>query len=54
VVLGDPDYYRRFGFQHCPDCIFDGVPPEYFQSLAFGLNWPWGKVLYHQAFGGTA
>lgn len=54
VVLGDPGYYGRFGFQHRPDCYFEGVPAEYLQSLAFGPIWPCGKVIYHQAFGKTA
>jgi putative acetyltransferase len=54
AVLGNPGYYRRFGFQQRPACFFEGVPPGYFQLLAFGPNWPCGKVLYHQAFGGTA
>lgn len=51
VVLGDPNYYGRFGFKNRPDCIFEGVPDEYFQSLAFGPHSAVGKVTYHEAFG---
>lgn len=50
VVLGDPNYYGRFGFKHRPDCVFEGVPAEYFQSLPFGADAAVGKVTYHEAF----
>lgn len=51
VVLGDPNYYGRFGFKNRPECIFEGVPAEYFQSLTFGPLSAVGKVTYHEAFG---
>lgn len=50
VVLGDPHYYRRFGFESDPRLRYDGVPQEYFQALAFGNEHPAGAVDYHQAF----
>lgn len=50
VVLGEPGYYRRFGFQVVPALVFPGVPPEYFQALAFGTDTPSGIVSYHEAF----
>ena len=50
VVLGDPNYYGRFGFKSRPECIFEGVPAEYFQSLTFGPHSAVGKVTYHEAF----
>ena len=50
VVVGAPDYYGRFGFKHRSECIFEGVPPEYFQSLTFGQHSAAGKVTYHEAF----
>jgi len=51
VVLGDPDYYVRFGFEAVPGLVLPGVPPEYFQCLAFGgLKAPHGTVAYHAAF----
>lgn len=56
VLLGDPGYYSRFGFQaaatHGLRCVYD-APPEAFQALeltpgAFhGLS---GTVHYHPAF----
>ncbi len=53
VVLGEPEYYGRFGFIHRPECILKGVPPAYFQTLAFGTPEATGIVTYHAAFGGT-
>ncbi len=50
VVLGEPGYYRRFGFANSPALAADGLPPEYFMSLAFAGNVPAGRVAYHPAF----
>lgn len=50
VVLGDPAYYRRFGFVADGRLTLAGVPPEYFQSLAFGDRGATGAVAYHPAF----
>ena len=54
VVLGEPSYYGCFGFKSRSECVFDGVPQEYFQSLAFGQHSAAGKVTYHEAFGARA
>jgi len=50
VVLGEPDYYRRFGFRHDPEVTFAGPPPAYFQVLPFGDGRARGAVTYHKAF----
>lgn len=50
VVLGDPEYYGRFGFRVNPDLGFPGVPPEYFQSVSFDSSRVRGIVSYHAAF----
>lgn len=50
VLLGDPIYYRRFGFAPDPRLVLPGVPPEYFQALPFGTAVPTGTVAYHAAF----
>jgi putative acetyltransferase len=50
VVLGEPDYYGRFGFLAVPDLVLPGVPPEYFQAVSFGASRPRGTVTYHAAF----
>ncbi|HWV13051.1 MAG TPA: N-acetyltransferase [Sphingobium sp.] len=51
VVLGDPGYYRRFGFENDRDLRYPGPPPEYFMRLTFGGSDPAGRVEYHAAFG---
>lgn len=51
VVLGDPAYYRRFGFAHDPSLAYAGGPPEAFQRLVLRGQPPVGAVHYHAAFG---
>jgi putative acetyltransferase len=51
VVLGDPAYYRRFGFTADPDLRLAGVRAEYFQRLLFKEQPCAGLVKYHPAFG---
>lgn len=50
VVLGDPAYYTRFGFQCHSDLQLPGVPPEYFMALALQEIVPAGSVRYSDAF----
>ncbi len=50
VVLGDPAFYARFGFRPDPGLVLPGVPPAYFQAIAFGGWQPRGTVTYHEAF----
>lgn len=50
VVLGDRQYYGRFGFNADPALRFPGAPPEYFQSLYWQGARPAGEVSYADAF----
>ncbi len=50
VVLGEPAFYGRFGFNAEPNLLLAGVPAEYFQALAFDSSHPAGLVTYHAAF----
>ena len=50
VLLGDPNYYHRFGFNPRPNLVFPDVPPEYFQAISFCGDFPVGIVKYHEAF----
>lgn len=52
VLLGDPDYYARFGFAHEPRLRYPGPPPEYFQCLLLEGSLPSGEVAFPRAFGG--
>ena len=53
VVLGDPAYYSKFGFQPHDSLILEGVPAEYFQVLPFYDHTPTGNVTYSDAFNAT-
>lgn len=50
VVLGDPNYYGRFGFKAESNLVFPGVPQEYFQAISFTSHIPSGEVTYHPSF----
>lgn len=51
VLLGDPAFYSRFGFEHDPELQYPGPPPEYFQRLVLSGDAPAGIVSYAPAFG---
>jgi len=51
VVLGEPEYYGRFGFRHEPRLVYPGPPAEYFQALVLAGPTPEGTVRYAPAFG---
>jgi putative acetyltransferase len=50
VVLGDPAYYNRFGFETHAALSFEAAPAEYFMRLAFAEPAPSGRVVYHEGF----
>ena len=50
VLLGDPNYYHRFGFKVIQGLELPGVPAAYFQALVLKDKTPQGRVRYHAAF----
>ncbi|KXO78163.1 GCN5 family acetyltransferase [Acinetobacter venetianus] len=54
VLLGDPNYYGKFGFKADARLILKGVPAEYFQILAFTDHVASGYVIYSDAFNATS
>lgn len=50
VLLGDPDYYRRFGFLSDPGLTYRGEPNRYFQRLVLEGPPATGDVAFHPAF----
>lgn len=50
VVLDNPAYYGRLGFERVDALRYPAAPPEYFLALAFGQDTPSGEVAYHPAF----
>jgi putative acetyltransferase len=53
VLVGEPEYYERFGFKSLPDLVLDGVPQEYFLALTFGEEKIHGVVVFHEGFTAT-
>jgi len=50
VLLGNPDYYRRFGFLSDPTLTYRGQSNPYFQRLVLRGPVTKGDVSFHPAF----
>ena len=50
VLVGEPKYYKRFGFKAEPNLVLPDVLPEYFQAISFGAQIPSGVVSFHESF----
>lgn len=50
VLVGDPDFYSRFGFATFPGLVHEGVPDQYVLALPFADVKPSGYIRAHQAF----
>jgi putative acetyltransferase len=51
ALVGDPGYYKRFGFKNIPDLIHEGIPQEVFLDLPFNNNKiPQDIVEFHKGF----
>jgi putative acetyltransferase len=50
VLVGDPNYYKRFGFKNFPELVHEGVPQEVFLALPFRERIPQGIVVFHEGF----
>ena len=53
VLIGDPGFYKRFGFQSPSGLEHEGIPQENFLVLSFGGGIPQGFVEFHPAFAAT-
>lgn len=53
VLLGDPKYYARFGFQPIANLVLENVPAEYFQAISFDGYFPKAQVFYDEVFNAT-
>ena len=49
ILLGEPEYYGRFGFKALDGVTLAGVPPEYFLALPFTEDEVRGAVSCHEA-----
>jgi putative acetyltransferase len=50
ALVGDPNYYKRFGFRNIPELIHEGIPQEVFLVLPFEKKIPHGSVEFHKGF----
>ncbi len=50
VVVGEPEFYGKFGFRSEPGLIFPGCAPQYFMALVLSGEMVSGTVAYHAAF----
>ncbi|GAB5487337.1 MAG: N-acetyltransferase [Parasphingorhabdus sp.] len=50
ILIGNPEYYRRFGFEAAPESCPDGEPAEYYQMIWFGDEKPQQVIGFHKLF----
>jgi putative acetyltransferase len=50
ALVGEFEYYNRFGFENFPDLIFEGISQEHFLALPFSDDEVRGSVTFHQGF----
>lgn len=50
MLVGDPGFYRRFGFRNAPELVYEGIPQEFFLVLPFTRRVPRGIAIFHEAF----
>ncbi|MBI4958342.1 MAG: N-acetyltransferase [Desulfovibrio sp.] len=54
VLVGDPGFYTRFGFENVKGLGYPGVPDQYVLAAIFGGAAPKGDITAHEAFSITA
>jgi len=50
ALVGDPNYYKKFGFNNYSEMIYEGIPQEVFLILPFTEDIPKGIVTFHEGF----
>mgnify|MGYP001274479872 CR=1 FL=1 len=50
LLVGDPNYYIRFGYRNYPEMTHEGIPQEVFLALPFTESIPQGIVHFHEGF----
>ena len=50
ALVGDPNYYKRFGFKNYPKLVHEGIPQEVFLALPLHEKVPHGTVEFHESF----
>ena len=52
-LVGDPNYYKRFGFRNYPQLVHEGIPQEVFLALPSTERVPQDIVAFHEGFSPT-
>ena len=50
ALVGDPNFYKQFGFKNYPELVHEGIPQEVFLILPFNEKLPQGIVEFHESF----
>lgn len=50
ALVGDPNYYKQFGFRNYPKLVHEGIPQEVFLALPFNEKVPKGIIEFHNSF----
>ncbi|MEO0441529.1 MAG: N-acetyltransferase [Pseudomonadota bacterium] len=50
ILVGNPDYYRRFGFRGFPQLCPERQPKDFFQILPLGVAEPDVEIEFHPLF----
>jgi putative acetyltransferase len=50
ALVGEPEFYRRFGFRSMPGLFYQGVPEAYVLAVSFTGEVVAGEVVAHAAF----
>ena len=50
ALVGDPNYYKRFGFKNFPELVHEGIPQEVFLALPLNEKVPQGTIEFHESF----
>jgi len=50
ALVGDPNYYKQFGFRNYPDLVHEGIPQEVFLAFPFNEKVPQGTIEFHESF----
>lgn len=51
ALVGDPDYYSRFGFVSDGNVQYKALPAKFVQWISFGKLHPIGELVFRPAFG---
>ena len=50
ALVGDSNYYKRFGFRNYSELVHEGIPQKVFLALPFKEKVPKGTIEFHNSF----